>query len=375
MKTLYFLIIFLGTSLSVFAQFPTFYPTYQKQFKVGEDKYSSLPDTKKIFETYKAEAGNQNLVIDPITAQLIYCYYFDLNKILEEDVAKKRIQISRIIPESSNVTQLKTLAGLGKEIADLEEKIANNKILANYFFGISRYYGKPGFWKRILPVTKSSQANFFYNNVSSSGVSTLNSFVVQGTSEKGIVNTETVSGLIGPVRASFTSVFYASSESDSLEVNTKIFNGGGLTNLHFEMPLVYYNHRNFLLYSAIKPGLIADIPIFGTDIPINSFSGYYELPVEFLIEFRTNEGNFSLFANFKGARIAGTKAFYKTLKTTDFLPENQTLNSFWISQVYFGISLSNNFRVTANVPIATTRKIEMPDKIQIGLQILTNSNK
>lgn len=375
-KTLLLFLIAIILPVWAFAQFPTFYPTYQRKFVIGEDKFSTLPSNEELFKKLKKASKGEEIVVDPNSAYEISCYYYDLIKDLEESENKKRAEISRIqANEAGRATNEENLIRLASDLVKLQEDKQQAKVLAGYFGAINRYYGKPKFLTRFYPVRKATQANFFFNNVSSSGLSTLNSFVIQGNSDKGIANTEVVSGLIGPVRASFTSVFYASSEQDSLEVNTKLFNGGGLTNLHFEAPLLYYNHPNFLMYSAFKPGLIADIPIFGSDIERDSFSGYYELPIEFLIEFRTNEKNFSLFANFKGSRIAGTEAFYNTLKTTDKLAEDQKLNAFWISQVYFGISVSENFRITANVPIATTSKIEMPDKIQIGLQILTNSNK
>ncbi|WP_146250874.1 hypothetical protein [Algoriphagus aquaeductus] len=300
------------------------------------------------------------------------------NKGLDLEVQSLEIQIKTIsVSRTPTLDEIKQVINLQTEILDKNEEIKTNDILIAYFESINSYFGKPEMPFRFFPIGNRYEGNFFYNNVSSSGISTLNSFVIQASENGGAANAEIVSGQIAAVRVSFSSVIQGGGKAiDSLEVNTKLFTGGGISNLRFEYPVFYYNRQNILFYSAFKPSFIADIPVFGSDIERESFSGYADLAGEFLVEVRTDGGEFSLFANFKGSHIRGTEAFYNTLKSPDSnAPLGQIDKPFWISQVYAGVSVSKRFRIAANIPIATTSQIQLPDKIQIGIQITPDKDK
>jgi hypothetical protein len=370
-------ILFLFT-LEVCAQFPAFYPTYKEfyQLKSKESKYPK--ELQGSIEVFLNSIGKDSLAINVGAASGMAKILKSRNEGLELEVESLELQIKNLsinkIPSSVEVIQA---VDWQSQILAKNKEIDTNKVLIAYFQSINSYYGKPEMPFRFVPIRNRYQGNFFYNNVSSSGISTLNSFVIQASENGGAANTEIVSGQIAAVRVSFSSVIQGGGQAiDSLEVNTKLFTGGGISNLHFEYPVFYYNRRNILFYSAFKPGFVADIPVFGSDIERDSFSGYADLAGEFLAELRTDGGEFSFFANFKGSYIVGTPTFYSTLKSPDSnAPLGQVDRPFWISQVYVGVSVSKRFRISANIPIATTRQIQLPDKIQVGLQITPDKNK
>ncbi len=377
-KTLLLFLIAIILPVWAFAQFPTFYPTYQEEYTLGG---------KKTFESEKLKAATQNFLTlakkdslsipvssAPEMAVLLKRKNEGIGLEIDSLELKVKSSYSNQVPSTEDV---QNVANWLEDILKKKTEISKNNILIDYFNSINSFLGKPVMAARFFPVTNRNKGDFFYNNVSSSGISTLNSFVIQASENGGAANAEIVSGQISFMRVSFSSVIQGGGDSaDSLEVNTKLFNGGGITNLHFELPFFYYNRQNILFYSAFKPGLVADIPVFGSELERNAFSGYADLAMEFLTELRTDGGEFSLFANFKGSYITGTPTFYSTLKSPENILETQKLDKpFWISQVYVGVSVSRQFRITANIPIATTRQIELPDKIQIGIQVIPNSDK
>lgn len=376
-RLLFCIFLFLG-AIEVYGQFPTFYPTYKDEYQL-KSKGSKYPEElQSSIEVFLKSIGKDSLAINVGTASEMAKILRSRNEGLELEVDSLGLKIKKAYtnkaPESEEIEQA---VDWQSQILEKNKEINSNKVLIAYFQSINSYYGKPEMAFRFVPIRNRYQGNFFYNNVTSSGISTLNSFVIQASENGGAANTELVSGQIAAVRVSFSSVIQGGGQAiDSLEVNTKLFTGGGISNLHFEYPLFYYNRRNILFYSAFKPGFVADIPVFGSDIERKSFSGYADLAGEFLAELRTDGGEFSLFANFKGSYIAGTPTFYSTLKSPDSnVPLGQVDKPFWISQVYVGVSVSKRFRIAANIPIATTSQIQLPDKIQIGLQITPDKNK
>ncbi|MDO8966929.1 hypothetical protein [Algoriphagus sp.] len=378
MKTIYFLAIFLGTSLSVFAQFPTFYPTYKNDYTLKKNEEFVTEKLKAAAISLLDSIGKDSLSFHVRSAPDMVGVLKRMNDRLKLKVDSLELEVkSAYINKIPTVEEVKEVVNWKEAILKNTNEIDKNNILIDYFGSINSFLGKPVMATRFFPVKNRNQGDFFYNNVTSSGVSTLNSFVIQASGNGGVANTEIVSGRISALRVSFSSVIQGGGDSsDSLEVNTKLFNGGGITNLHLEYPFFYYNRQNVLFYSAFKPGFVADLPVFGSQLERDAFSGYADLAMEFLTEIRTDGGEFSLFANFKGSYITGTPTFYSTLKAPDTDLESKKVDKpFWISQVYVGISVSKQFRVSANIPIATTRQIALPDKIQIGIQILTNSNK
>lgn len=360
------------------AQFPSFYPTYKDVYKL-ESKEQKYPDElQSSIISFLKSIDKEFLDINVGTAPDMADILKSRNKGLDLEVQSLEIQIKTIsVSRTPTLDEIKQVINLQTEILDKNEEIKTNDILIAYFESINSYFGKPEMPFRFFPIENRYEGNFFYNNVSSSGISTLNSFVIQASENGGAANAEIVSGQIAAVRVSFSSVIQGGGKAiDSLEVNTKLFTGGGISNLRFEYPVFYYNRQNILFYSAFKPSFIADIPVFGSDIERESFSGYADLAGEFLVEVRTDGGEFSLFANFKGSHIRGTEAFYNTLKSPDSnAPLGQIDKPFWISQVYAGVSVSKRFRIAANIPIATTSQIQLPDKIQIGIQITPDKDK
>ncbi|MFN3758607.1 MAG: hypothetical protein ACK4SF_05260 [Algoriphagus aquaeductus] len=365
------------------AQFPTFYPTYRPDFKIYKNKDGYGDELKKALNAYidTVSVGadqKDTLVLDVSTTYYLANLFYKRYQAFEIEVKGLELQIQNLyFNQTPDNESLKKAIDYNNQILKKRKEIKENKLLYNYLYSVNRYFGAPGVTARFFPVINRYQGNFFYNNVSSSGISTLNSFVIQASENGGAANAEIVSGQIAAVRVSISSVIQGGGNAiDSLEVNTKLFNGGGITNLHFELPFFYYNRQNILFYSAFKPGFVADIPVFGSELEREAFSGYADLAGEFLVELRTDGGEFSLFANFKGSHIRGTEAFYNTLKSPDSnAPLGQVDKPFWISQVYVGVSVSKRFRISANIPIATTSQIQLPDKIQIGLQIMPDKIK
>jgi hypothetical protein len=363
--------------LKVQAQFPTFYPTYKSSFQIEKDKSGYPQELKIALNGLLDSIPSDSILFDVRTAFFLKKIFDKKNEALQIEIEKLESQIKELYFNQTPTTQsIRTAKVYQDQIRDKRSEKRTNFLLSNYLYSINSYFGTPGISARLFPVRNRIRGNFFYNNVSSSGISTLNSFVIQASENGGAANAEIVSGQIAAVRVSFSSVIQGGGKAiDSLEVNTKLFTGGGISNLRFEYPVFYYNRQNILFYSAFKPSFIADIPVFGSDIERKSFSGYADLAGEFLIEVRTDGGEFSLFANFKGSHIRGTEAFYNTLKSPDSnAPLGQVDKPFWISQVYVGVSVSKRFRISANIPIATTSQIQLPDKIQIGLQIMPEKN-
>jgi len=377
-KILLFLFIIVFLPFWAYAQFPTFYPTYKSIFQIEKDKPDYPEDLKMALNGFLDSLPDKSVLLDVRTAFYFKKLFDKKNEALEYEIEQIEAKIKALYFNETPTTQsIREAKGYQDQIYAARAEIHTNSLLSDYLYSVNSYYGTPGISARIFPVRNRNQGNFFYNNVTSSGISTLNSFVIQASENGGAANTEIVSGQIAAVRVSFSSVIQGGRQAiDSLEVNTKLFTGGGISNLHFEYPLFYYNRRNILFYSAFKPGFVADIPVFGSDIERDSFSGYTDLAGEFLAELRTDGGEFSLFANFKGSFIAGTPTFYSTLKSRDSgAPLGQVDKPFWISQVYVGVSVSKRFRISANIPIATTSQIQLPDKIQVGLQITPDKNK
>lgn len=379
-RCLFFLFLI---SSSSFAQFPTFYPTYRPDFKIYKNKSGYGEELKEALNAFMdtisvGAVKRDTLVLDVTITHHLKNLFEKSTLTLERDIKLLELEIEGLyLNKTPDAESQKQAFKLNNQIVEKRKEIKANNLLSNYFYSVNSYFGTPGIGARFFPVKNRHQGNFFYNNVSSSGISTLNSFVIQASENGGAANAEIVSGQIAAVRVSFSSVIQGGGKAmDSLEVNTKLFTGGGISNLHFEYPLFYYNRQNVLFYSAFKPGFVADIPVFGSDIERESFSGYADLAGEFLVEVRTDGGEFSLFANFKGSHIRGTEAFYNTLKSPDSDASlGQVDKPFWISQVYVGVSVSKRFRISANIPIATTSQIQLPDKIQIGLQIMPDNNK
>ncbi|MBA4300789.1 hypothetical protein [Algoriphagus alkaliphilus] len=374
------LLIFFGIVLPAlaFAQFPTFYPTYQGQYTLGGKKVVETDKLKSVSIPFLDSINKDSLSIHVSSAPKMATLLERVNDGLELEIDSLELKVkSSYSKQAPSTRDIQNVANWQEEILEKKNKVSDNKILIDYFYSINSFLGKPVMAARFFPVTNRNEGNFFYNSVSSSGLSTLNSFVIQASENGGAANAEIVSGQISFMRVSFSSVIQGGGDSaDSLEVNTKLFNGGGITNLHFEFPFFYYNRRNILFYSAFKPGFVADIPVFGSELERDAFSGYADLALEYLIELRTDGGEFSLFANFKGSYIAGTPTFYSTLKSPDFEGGTQKVTKpFWISQVYVGAAVSKRFRISANIPIATSRLIQIPDKIQIGIQVTPDSNK
>lgn len=378
MKAFLFFLMSLLVSEVAFAQFPTFYPTYKSSFQIEKENLEYPEDLKKALKGFLDSLPDSSVVLDVRTSFYFKKIFDKKNEVLSNEIKQHETKIETLylnqIPTNQSIREAKVYQD---KIYAARAEIYTNSLLSDYLYSINTYYGTPGIHARFFPVRNRNQGNFFYNNVTSSGISTLNSFVIQASENGGAANAEIVSGQIAAVRVSFSSVIQGGGQAiDSLEVNTKLFTGGGISNLHFELPLFYYNRQNILFYSAFKPGFVADIPVFGSDIERDSFSGYADLAGEFLAELRTDGGEFSLFANFKGSYIAGTPTFYSTLKSPDSdAPLGQVDKPFWISQVYVGVSVSKRFRISANIPIATTRQIQLPDKIQVGLQITPDKNK
>lgn len=378
MKKFHLLFFVFLIHYSALAQFPTFYPTYKSSFQIEKDKSGYPQELKSALNGLLDSISIDPVLLDVRTAFFLKKIFEKKNDALQIEIEKLESQIRELYFNQTPTTQsIRAAKTYQDQIRDKRSEKRTNFLLSNYLYSINSYYGTPGISARFFPVRNRIQGNFFYNNVSSSGISTLNSFVIQASENGGAANAEIVSGQIAAVRVSFSSVIQGGGNAiDSLEVNTKLFNGGGITNLHFEYPLFYYNRQNILFYSSFKPGFVADIPVFGSDIERRSFSGYADLAGEFLVEIRTDGGEFSMFANFKGSHIRGTEAFYNTLKSPDSdAPLGRVDKPFWISQVYVGVSVSKQFRISANIPIATTRQIQLPDKIQIGLQIIPDKNK
>lgn len=372
-----FFLMFNFWVVTAFAQFPTFYPTYKQNFKLEKEKLFYSDELNLALEDFLKTLGKQELSIDVRSAFSIKKLLDKQDSILLAKIKSLEQKINLLEPKAQFSNVLKESIGYQDSIIELQAERRSIQFQSDFLYSINTFYGTPGVPARFIPVKNRVQGNFFYNNVTSSGVSTLNSFVIQASENGGAANAEIVSGQISFMRVSFSSVIQGGGDSaDSLEVNTKLFNGGGITNLHFEVPFFYYNRQNILFYSAFKPGLVADIPVFGSELERDAFSGYADLALEYLIELRTDGGELSLFANFKGSYIAGTPTFYSTLKSPDSeIGTPKVTKPFWISQVYVGVAVSKRFRITANIPIATTRLIEMPDKIQIGIQVTPDSKK
>jgi hypothetical protein len=379
MRKWLFVYLFLAVGISrSLAQFPTFYPTYQGQYTLGSRMVVHTEKLKAASTPFLNSINRDSLSIHVSSAPQMAILIERVNHGLELEIDELELKIkSSYSKQVPSIQDIQNVANWQEEILQKKKLVSDNIILIDYYKSINSFLGKPDMAARFFPVTNRNEGDFFYNNVSSSGFSILNSFVIQASENGGAANAEIVSGQIAAVRVSFSSVIQGGGKStDSLEVNTKLFNGGGITNLHFDYPVFYYHRQNVLFYSAFKPGFVADIPVFGSELARDAFSGYADLALEFLTEIRTDGGEFSLFANFKGSYIAGTPTFYSTLKSPENILETQKLDKpFWISQVYVGVSVSKQFRISANIPIATTRLIQMPDKIQIGIQVTPDSEK
>ncbi|MCE7054955.1 hypothetical protein LZF95_09745 [Algoriphagus sp. AGSA1] len=359
---------------NTYAQFPSFNTTYKMEFLVKSGDFFSEQDIYELNENFREESTDSDLMVDVFVAHEISCYYLNRVRVLEEERSKVLRKISEV-SSRADIEEEGYIFRLNKSVLHYNTEIELNTKKSRFFSSINKYYGRPGTLAKFLPVKRSYEGEFFYSNVSSKGVSTLTSFVIQGNESSGTATTDVISAMVGFVKVGLTSVFYAGSDEEESESNTRIFSGGGLTNLRFEFPLFFSNSRNFLVYSSFKPGFIADIPVFGSGIEREAFSGYYELPIELLAELRTNNSEFSLFANFKGARIEGTNAFYQTLKPKEELEEADRIDKpFWISQVYLGVSMSGKFKISMNLPIATSSKIAIPDTFQIGIQVIPSKN-
>ncbi|MCH7412088.1 hypothetical protein MM213_01225 [Belliella sp. R4-6] len=356
MKKLYLLTLLLGYCYAAYAQFPSIKPTNKLSYKITNDLKTMglnahIPESLEMIDVAGAFGASE--------------FYSNKFKEHEKEV-ENLLKANDELAKKSDTASLKKIFDNNKKLVDIRKQIEEYKELSGYYAAINRINGIPKATNYFLPVKNRYQASFFFNSVEGDKPNTFSNVVLQGNQDRATIFTDLVSGTFAIGRISFSSVFYSGDNLDSLELATKILNGGGLTNLRFEIPLFFMNTTNVALYVSAKPGAIADIPIFGSEIPKSSFVGYLEFPIEGYLELKTNEGNFSLFGNFKASNIRGTSAFYQGLKSPVDNPLNQ---SFWISQVYLGINITDKYRISANIPFATTRSIVLPDAVQIGIQI------
>lgn len=342
-----------------FAQFPNIKPTYKPIFII-EDEMDLMLDS--VAKSALTVSGNR---IDVRTASNLSKFYLNRANSIESEIEKLEEQ-NDTLEDSTDSNSLAQIYNNSDQILKLKDSVDHYKELSGLFYAVNKINGRPKFFNSFFPVRNRYQSNYFFNQVKEDKVNFMNSVVLQGNEDRASIFADLASGTIGLARVSFSSVFYTGNNSDSLELITKILNGGGLTNLRVEIPLFFKNSKNFTLYVSSKPGAIGDIPIFGSEIPKSKFVGYFELPIESYLEIRTNEDNLGFFGNLKVSQIRGTKAFYEGVKS----PSDNPLNGrFWLSQIYFGINVRDKYRISANVPIATTNSIVIPEAIQVGIQI------
>lgn len=362
-----FLLLFMGVAWHAQAQFPSFNATYNRTFPQASLELVSKPE----LEAFGLSEQDTSFQVD-VTAAHYFASYFDRRAILVQEQLDSLKSRMEALSSKGQEEDWDSLIYFNNKMVRLKDQRDSLRAKKWHFQSINTYFGSPKLAARFFPVKNRQQGEFFYSNVSSRGVSALTSFVIQGNDSRRVATTDVISAMIGATKVGFTTVFYSGSEEDTLESNARVFSGGGLTNLRFEFPIYFQNRRNFLIYSSFKPGFIADLPVFEGDINKGSFRGYYELPIELLLEVRTNSGEFSLFANWKVARVAGTKAFYETI----VLQKNeQPLDtSFWISQVYAGLSISENFKISVSIPLSASAGVELPDRFQVGIQLIPSKN-
>jgi hypothetical protein len=249
------------------------------------------------------------------------------------------------------------------QLLALRSLSADYKITINLLEAINRLTGRPKWNNVVIPVRKSSDAQFFYEGVQNSDVHTVNSIAIQGRSDRGIVNTEVISGYVSIFRLNFNTVFLATKDTTtSLNTIEKVFQGGGLTTLNISYPWLYFQRRNYLILSQVMPKFVGDFPILGSDIDKKDFIGYFDFGNELFIQLNEKDNKFNLFANFKVAKIMGTESFYSNIKRGEE-------KAFWIGQVNTGIKIVDRLSLNLNIPLFTSDNAVQPKAMTFGLTI------
>ncbi len=366
MKNLYFLLFLLLLSPYAFGQFPSFQATYKSHLDAKKSLKPDFDSIEKEIPDFKDDIR----LLDSMT-ELDVPFAFLIGEKIKSDRDSLNDKINSLEAMFTQDCTYSELLAYNNELVRLRKTSTNLKQLSDYYYTVNRLAGRPTLAAAFIPIRNESDAKFFFHGIKATQINSLNNLVIQGSSNRGVISSDLVSGILGPSKITFNSVFYSSNtdSTDQQEINTKVFNGGGLTNLRVELPFYYFQRKNLILYAAIKPGYMADFPILGSEIPKNTFIGYLDLPLEFFTQIKPSGGDFSLFANLKLSKISGNSHFYNNLNYREGTSVEDQNTSFYMSQIYAGISITDGFKLTMNIPLASSNGVEIPENVTVGLQI------
>ncbi|MDX6189284.1 hypothetical protein SGQ83_08005 [Flavobacterium sp. Fl-318] len=216
-----------------------------------------------------------------------------------------------------------------------------------------------------------------YNNSTDKTI-LLNSLVLNSNSNATAVQTEIVTDNLSALRLSFGSVLsLASSEKDTGETEqeqkqaeteqealSRLVNGGGNFYLEAILPVLCTNPNNgnqFTFYGYANARGAMDIDGLGNDI--DTATGNYSFGLNTYFGLSSDSKKFNFFLQANGNVTGGTKEFYRNLGLA-----NEKI--FFNGKVIAGMTILNNFRLSATLSNYGSDQKIRSNKITVGVQIL-----
>lgn len=216
-----------------------------------------------------------------------------------------------------------------------------------------------------------------YNNSTNKTI-LLNSLLLNSNSHATAFQTEIVTDNLSALRLSFGSVLsLASSKNDTGETEqeqkqdeteqealSRLVNGGGNFYLEAVLPLLCTNPNNgnqvtFYGYANARGAM--DIDGLGNDI--DTATGNYSFGLNTYFGLSSDSKKFNFFLQANGNVTGGTKDFYRNLGLADE-------KIFFNGKVIAGMTILNNFRLSATLSNYGSDEKIRSNKITVGVQIL-----
>lgn len=226
----------------------------------------------------------------------------------------------------------------------------------------------------LLPSFNKTYRNAFfedtYNN-STDETNYLNAFAIVGNPNGITGQSELIADNMKMFRITFGTVISATNDS-TLEDETKVealerlLNGGGNFYLDLTLPLtttIKGNNDDFAnLYAFANIKAASDIKGYGNDIEASTYNTSFGLNCYADISTENRKFNFFIIAN-SNFYYGCTKDFYENLNI-------EHTNGFLSGKVTIGVTLLNQFRLSANVLTYGSEPSVRSEKIGFGLQFL-----
>lgn len=333
-------------------------------------------DIKVLEAAKEAEQSQLDLLLEKRASfirkqedQTPFIEYFK-GKIAEKEVAIKQAK-----------TAIKTAKTL-KEMDEIQKGITRNerdiKILQEQK---ERKLLNLNTYRWFMPTVRRFDREIFfqdmYNNSTNKTI-LLNSLVLNSNSNATAVQTEIVTDNLSALRLSFGSVLsLASSENDTGETEqeqkqaeteqealSRLVNGGGNFYLEAILPVLCTNPNNgnqFTFYGYANVRGAMDIDGLGNDI--DTATGNYSFGLNTYFGLSSDSKKFNFFLQANGNVTGGTKEFYRNLGLT-----NDKI--FFNGKVIAGMTILNNFRLSATLSNYGSDEKIRSNKITVGVQIL-----